>query len=193
MKKLLTVALSVALLLSTTACGTNSELEAKKQKNEQLKQTIDELKKDLAQQTSSPQSTDAPKQSDYLASDGNIAVTKQETYGENYEYIETQFTIKNLTDKNINTFTLHIGEYDKDKNLISGTYPQIPETIAPGETAVISATHSMDFELIQNVRVTGYDYLDESQNYTNNNINNAPFRECEKKSVKNNPSMIEYK
>ena len=124
MKKLLVVALSVALLLSTTACGTNSELEAKKQKNEQLKQTIDELKKDLAQQTSSPQSTDAPKQSDYLASDGNIAVTKQETYGENYEYIETQFTIKNLTDKNINTFTLHIGEYDKDKNLISGTYPQ---------------------------------------------------------------------
>lgn len=95
MKKILVVALSVALLLSTTACGTNSELEAIKQKNEQLKQTIDELQKDLAQQTSSPQSTDAPKQSDYLASDGNIAVTKQETYGENYEYIETQFTIKN--------------------------------------------------------------------------------------------------
>ena len=43
MKKLLVVALSVALLLSTTACGTNSELEAKKQKNEQLKQTIDKL------------------------------------------------------------------------------------------------------------------------------------------------------
>lgn len=185
MKKLLVVALSVALLLSTTACGTNSELEAKKQKNEQLKQTIDELKKDLAQQTSSPQSTDAPKQSDYLASDGNIAVTKQETYGENYEYIETQFTIKNLTDKNINTFTLHIGEYDKDKNLISGTYPQIPETIAPGETAVISATHSMDFELIQNVRVTGYDYLDESQNYTNNNINNVPFMNIYENWTKN--------
>ena len=48
MKKILTVALSVALLLSTTACGTNSELEAIKQKNEQLKQTIDELQKDLA-------------------------------------------------------------------------------------------------------------------------------------------------
>ena len=47
MKKILVVALSVALLLSTTACGTNYELEAKKQKNEQLKQTIDELKKDI--------------------------------------------------------------------------------------------------------------------------------------------------
>lgn len=185
MKKILTVALSVALLLSTTACGTNSELEALKQANEQLKQTIDELQKDLAQQTSSPQSTDAPKQSDYLALDGNIAVTKQETYGENYEYIETQFTIKNLTDKNINTFTLHIGEYDKDKNLISGTYPQIPENIAPGETAVISATHSMDFELIQNVRVTGYNYYDESGNYTNSNINNAPFMNIYENWTKN--------
>lgn len=185
MKKILTVALSVALLLSTTACRTNSELEAIKQKNEQLKQTIDELQKDLAQQTSSPQSTDAPKQSDYLALDGNIAVTQQETYGENYEYIETQFTIKNLTDKNINTFTLHIGEYDKDKNLISGTYPQIPENIAPGETAVISATHSMDFELIQNVRVTGYNYYDESGNYTNSNINNAPFMNIYENWTKN--------
>ena len=126
------------------------------------------------------------KQSDYLASDGNIcSYTKQETYGENYEYIETQFTIKNLTDKNINTFTLHIGEYDKDKNLISGTYPQIPENIAPGETAVISATHSMDFELIQNVRVTGYNYYDESGNYTNSNINNAPFMNIYENWTKN--------
>ena len=39
MKKILVVALSVALLLSTTACGTNSELEALKQENEQLKST----------------------------------------------------------------------------------------------------------------------------------------------------------
>ena len=37
MKKILTVALTVDLLLSTTACGTNSELEALKQANEQLK------------------------------------------------------------------------------------------------------------------------------------------------------------
>ena len=40
MKKILTVALSVALLLSTTACGTNSELEALKQENEQLKSQL---------------------------------------------------------------------------------------------------------------------------------------------------------
>ena len=40
MKKILVVALSVALLLSTTACGTNSELEALKQENEQLKSQL---------------------------------------------------------------------------------------------------------------------------------------------------------
>lgn len=40
MKKILVVALSLALLLSTTACGTNSELEALKQENEQLKSQL---------------------------------------------------------------------------------------------------------------------------------------------------------
>ena len=67
----------------------------------------------------------------------------------------------------------------------SRTYPQIPENIAPGETAVISATHSMDFELIQNVRVTGYNYYDESGNYTNININNAPFMNIYENWTKN--------
>ena len=131
MKKILVVALSVALLLSTTACGTNSELEAIKQKNEQLKQTIDELQKDLAQQTSSPQSTDAPKQSDYLALDGNIAVTKQELMVRITEIYSNSIYNKNLTDKNINTFTLHVGEYDKDKNLISELIPKYLKTSLP--------------------------------------------------------------
>lgn len=35
MKKLLTITLSIVLLLSATACGTNSELEALKQENEE--------------------------------------------------------------------------------------------------------------------------------------------------------------
>ena len=45
MKKILVVALSVALLLSTTACGTNSELEALKQANEQLKSQLSDTEK----------------------------------------------------------------------------------------------------------------------------------------------------
>ena len=40
MKKILAVALSVALLLSTTACGTNSELEALKQSKRTIKITV---------------------------------------------------------------------------------------------------------------------------------------------------------
>ena len=39
--------------------------------------------------------------------------------------------------------------------------------------------------LIQNVKVTGYDYWDESQNYTNNNINNAPFMNIYENWTKN--------
>lgn len=40
MKKILTTALSLALLLSTTACGLNPEAEALKQENEKLKEQL---------------------------------------------------------------------------------------------------------------------------------------------------------
>lgn len=40
MKKFLTIALSFALLLSTTACGLNPEAEALKKENEQLKEQL---------------------------------------------------------------------------------------------------------------------------------------------------------
>ena len=54
MKKLLVVALSVALLLSTTACGTNSELEELKQENEQLKAQLEESSESTEKQTEKP-------------------------------------------------------------------------------------------------------------------------------------------
>ena len=54
MKKLLTVALSVALLLSTTACGTNSELEELKQENEQLKAQLEESSESTEKPTEKP-------------------------------------------------------------------------------------------------------------------------------------------
>lgn len=40
MKKFLIIALSFALLLSTTACGLNPEAEALKKENEQLKEQL---------------------------------------------------------------------------------------------------------------------------------------------------------
>lgn len=51
MKKILVVALSVALLLSTTACGTNSELEALKQENEQLKSQLSDTEEKPTEKT----------------------------------------------------------------------------------------------------------------------------------------------
>ena len=42
MKKLLTIILSATLILSTTACGFNSELEALKKENEKLKRKLEE-------------------------------------------------------------------------------------------------------------------------------------------------------
>ena len=45
MKKLLTIILSAALILSTTACGFNSELEALKKENEKLKAQLEDSNK----------------------------------------------------------------------------------------------------------------------------------------------------
>ena len=47
MKKLLTIILSATLILSTTACGFNSELEALKKENEKQTKKIKEEKKSV--------------------------------------------------------------------------------------------------------------------------------------------------
>ena len=64
MKKFLVTVLSVALLLSTIACGTNSELEELKQENEQLKAQLEEssesTEKPTEKQTEKP--TEKPKE-----------------------------------------------------------------------------------------------------------------------------------
>ena len=54
MKKFLVTVLSVALLLSTTACGTNSELEELKQENEQLKAQLEESSESTEKPTEKP-------------------------------------------------------------------------------------------------------------------------------------------
>lgn len=64
MKKFLVTVLSVALLLSTTACGTNSELEELKQENEQLKAQLEESSESTEKPTEKPteKSTEKPKE-----------------------------------------------------------------------------------------------------------------------------------
>lgn len=64
MKKFLVTVLSVALLLSTTACGTNSELEELKQENEQLKAQLEESSESTEKPTEKPteKQTEKPKE-----------------------------------------------------------------------------------------------------------------------------------
>lgn len=45
MKKLLTIILSATLILSTTACGLNPEVEALKKENEKLKAQLESAEK----------------------------------------------------------------------------------------------------------------------------------------------------
>ena len=87
MKKILVVALSVALLLSTTACGTNSELEALKQENEQLKsQLSDTEEKPTEKPTENPTEKPTEKSEEQKTSDTqpNSDSTYELTAG-NYE------------------------------------------------------------------------------------------------------------
>ncbi len=54
MKKLLTIILSATLILSTTACGLNPEVEALKKENEKLKAQLESEKKDTSKPTQNP-------------------------------------------------------------------------------------------------------------------------------------------
>ena len=55
MKKLLTIILSATLILSTTACGLNPEVEALKKENEKLKAQLESAeKKDTPKPTQNP-------------------------------------------------------------------------------------------------------------------------------------------
>jgi len=58
MKKLLTIILSAALILSTTACGFNSELEALKKENEKLKAQLEKKDTPKPTQNSTPSPTE---------------------------------------------------------------------------------------------------------------------------------------
>ena len=64
MKKILVVALSVALLLSTTACGTNSELEALKQENDQLKSQLSDTEEKPTEKSEEQKTSDTQPNSD---------------------------------------------------------------------------------------------------------------------------------
>ena len=64
MKKLLTITLSIVLLLSATACGTNSELEALKQENEQLKSQLTDTEEKPTEKSEEQKTSDTQPNSD---------------------------------------------------------------------------------------------------------------------------------
>ncbi len=142
-------------LLIFSSCG-NSDYENLKAENEALKQQL-EQNSTIAETV--PPETEKPK------SEQPLKLTLQEVYGENYGYIETNFTVVNCTDKAINTVGLTVDEYNADKQLIANTYPQMPNRLEPGESIVFDCLHKMDFNLIQYVKVSGYSYYDDNNQF----------------------------
>lgn len=68
MKKLLTIILSATLILSTTACGFNSELEALKKENEKLKAQLESSEK---KDTPKPTQNSTPSPTENQSADNN--------------------------------------------------------------------------------------------------------------------------
>ena len=64
MKKILTILITSVILFSVTGCGNNTELEALKKENEELKQQLKESNKS---ETTSPTSTPSPKKTYFKA------------------------------------------------------------------------------------------------------------------------------
>ena len=86
MKKFLVTVLSVALLLSTTACGTNSELEELKQENEQLKAQLEESSESTEKTTEKPTEKPKEKAEEQKTSDAQAnSDTSYELTAGNYE------------------------------------------------------------------------------------------------------------
>ena len=103
-----------------------------------------------------------------------LELVKQEVYGENYGNIETQFTIKNISDEIISP-SINVGEYDSEGNLLSTQGRSALSNISPGEQVTIKAFHKMDFELIQQVRIVSFGYTDSNNTYHSYNVNDMPF------------------
>ena len=68
MKKLLTIILSATLILSTTACGLNSEVEALKEENKKLKAQLESAEK---KDTPKPTQNSTPSPTENQSADNN--------------------------------------------------------------------------------------------------------------------------
>lgn len=147
MKKFLVTVLSVALLLSTTACGTNSELEELKQENEQLKAQLEESSESTEKPTEKPKEkaeeqktsdTQANSDTSYELTAGNYEVPADVPAGK-YDIVAISghgiFTI-NSTDGytdiceslGVDNDTYYIKEY-KNAKILEGNTIEINSTL----------------------------------------------------------------
>ncbi len=164
----------IAAMFMLSACG-NSDYEKLKAENEALKQMLDETDSNAVPETNNESNiatpninmaTEPPK-TETSKSDQPLKLTLQEVYGENFGSIETNFTIVNCTGTAIKNIGLTVDEYNSDKQLVSNAYAAIPNRLQPNESAVFDCWHKMDFNLIQYVKVSGYYYMDDNDQFYN--------------------------
>ena len=74
------------------------------------------------------------------------------------------YTIRNNSDKTLNTITANIVFLDNDKNIIHSTYPQTPNRLLPGQTVTLEAPYAHSIQP-KYTYVDGFSFYDDTDNY----------------------------
>lgn len=89
-----------------------------------------------------------------------------------YGWCNFHFVIENCSDESIHTVSLNISLLDDNGNIVSTTYPQIPSTIKPGQSAAIDTC--IEEGKAYSAVVDGYSYYNGNNEYISGQIG-----ECE--------------
>lgn len=134
----------VILAGTLIGCNSNTEVEMLKKENEELKGQINQLNSTVPTSEDKGKNTKIP-----------IEIVSQEATKTEYGYSHANFTVKNISGNDINTLTLNIKIFDKNKTVIKTTHPQEGVVIADGESIIFDA---MAEEGAYSMKLDGYSY-----------------------------------
>ena len=152
MKRMVSAVIVLVLCLGLIGCE-NSDTEKLKKENDDLKKQIAVLQGDKGASVA-VQNVNNGKD---VSNPDPLEIIEKEQVETAHGYVSTCFTVKNNTDKIINTITLDISELDENHNIIGTTYPQKPNNLSPSQTIKIDCIHRDDIG-VKYLKVDGYNY-----------------------------------
>lgn len=90
-----------------------------------------------------------------------------------FGYSCVYYKVTNCTDININTITLNISFYDKNGDIVNGSFPQMPNVVQPGQSIVFEGMVKVG-EGAYSATADGYSFYDENGNYVQGKFTKIP-------------------